>query len=183
MPKFAEVYPSIVLRAIAAHGRIGRKHLAKELKIGEGSIRTILNRLEKEGLISSSRGGHVITLAGKKVLEKEVFVRVKAKGLTVGKANVATLVRGGAKKVKLGLEERDEAIKVGARGATVLVFRKGKLMVPGNVCEIDPEAATEIISALHPADGDLIIIGTGDDFYSAEAGARAAALLRSTNTR
>ncbi|MEM2192387.1 MAG: DUF4443 domain-containing protein, partial [Candidatus Hadarchaeales archaeon] len=93
------------------------------------------------------------------------------------------LVRGGAKKVKLGLEERDEAIKVGAKGATVLVFRKGKLMVPGNVCEIDPEAAAEIISALHPADGDLITIGTGDDFYSAEAGARAAALLRSTSTR
>ncbi|MFN4132989.1 MAG: DUF4443 domain-containing protein [Candidatus Hadarchaeales archaeon] len=167
-----------MLRAIYNHGRIGRKHLARELKIGEGSIRTILNRLEKGGLIRSSRGGHSLTPAGKRELEKEVFVRVMAKGLTVGKVNVATLIKGGAKKVKLGLEERDEAIKVGAKGATVLIFKKGKLIFPGNFVEIDPETREEIISALHPADGDLIIIGTGDDVYSAEAGARAVALLR-----
>jgi DNA-binding PadR family transcriptional regulator len=176
LPRFAEVHVRRALELIAEHKTIGRKQLAKKLGVGEGSMRTILNQLKKQSLITSSRGGHTLTAKGRRSLGKPLeYVQVDASDLTVGEVDVATIVRRAATKVKRGIEQRDEAIKAGADGATVLIFKAGKLQFPDGFAKADTKKVEKLIEALRPRDGDVIIIGTGRDAATAEAGARAAA--------
>ncbi|MCS7131480.1 MAG: winged helix-turn-helix transcriptional regulator [Hadesarchaea archaeon] len=176
LPRFAEWQVRKALEIIAERGRIGRKELARELGTGEGSVRTILERLERRGLITSSRRGHSITAKGRRELGKvSRYVRVDAGDLTVGDVDVATIVRGAAAMVKQGIEQRDEAIKAGADGATVLVLKDGKLQFPDGFFEVPHEVGELLIEIFKPKEGDVVIIGTGKDELRAEAGARAAA--------
>ena len=175
LPRFAEVHVREALELIAKHGRIGRKDLANELRIGEGSVRTVLNQLKKRDLITSSRGGHTLTTKGRHTLGKPLeFVKVDAGDLTVGEVDVATVVRGAADRVKRGIEQRDEAIKAGAAGATVLIFKAGKLQFPDSFFKVEKKFEKSI-KTLGLRSGDVVIIGTGKDVAKAEAGARAAA--------
>jgi len=181
LPRFAEVHVRRALEFIAEHKAIGRKQLAKKLGVGEGSMRTILNQLKKKGLITSSRGGHTLTAKGRRALGKPLeFAQIDAGDLTVGEVDVAIVIRGAAAKVKRGIEQRDEAIKAGADGATVLVFKAGKLQFPNGFRGVDKKFEKSI-KTFGLRNGDILIIGTGRDATKAEAGARAAArtLVRS----
>ncbi len=174
LPRFSEIQVQMVLEYIAKHGRVGRKHIVKGLGIGEGSVRTILNQLKERGLITSSRGGHALTNEGKRLLGKPLeFIRLDVGDLTVGKVNVATVVKGAASKVKRGIEQRDEAMKAGADGATVLVFKDGKLRFPDGFAEVSRDTGLALIKALKPKEGDIVVIGAASDVIRAESGARA----------
>jgi DNA-binding PadR family transcriptional regulator len=176
LPRFAESQVRRALEIIAERGRVGRKQLARELEIGEGSVRTILRRLETRGLITSSRGGHSITAKGRRELGRTSgYVRVDAGDLTVGEVDVATIVKGAAAMVRRGIEQRDEAIKAGADGATVLIFKEGKLQFPDGFLEVPQEVGKMLIEIFKPKEGDVIIIGSAKDEFTAEVGARAAA--------
>lgn len=176
LPRFAEVHVRMALEVIAKHGRIGRKQLAIELGVGEGSVRTILNRLKKRGLITSSRGGHSLTAKGRRSLGRPLeFVQIDVGDLAVGKVDVATVIRGAAKKVKRGIEQRDEAIKAGADGATILILKKGKLQFPDKFLKVNKKIEGMLMKTFRPRENDVIVIGTAQDIVKAEAGTRAAA--------
>jgi len=176
LPRFADVHVKMALELIGKHKRIGRKQLAEELDVGEGSMRTILDQLKNRGLITSSRGGHSLMAKGERALSKPFeFVHVNVGNLTMGKVNVATVVRGAAAKVMRGIEQRDEAIKAGADGATVLIFKRGRLRFPDGFFEVKKEASDALLSVLRPREGDTVIIGSADDVAKAEAGTKAAA--------
>ena len=177
LPRFAEAKVSKALRLIAEKGPLGRKELAGLLGVGEGSMRTILNRLKGRGLITSSRAGHAVTVKGKRRLRAEPFkcVRVDAGNLTVGDVDVALIVRGAAHKVKRGIEQRDEAIKAGADGATVLIFKSGELQFPDRFLRVEMELGETLTKIFRPREGDVIVIGTARNPMKAEDGARAAA--------
>lgn len=176
LPRFAEVHVHRALELIAERGRIGRKELSRKLCVGEGSVRTILVQLKKRGLITSSRGGHVLTSKGRRVLGEPLeFIQLDAGGMTVGEIDIATIVRGAAAKVKKGIEQRDEAIKAGADGATVLVFRKGKLLFPDGFLKVEKKPTETLMKVFNPREGDVIIIGSARDAVKAEEGAKAAA--------
>jgi hypothetical protein len=108
-------------------------------------------------------------------MKAEKFVQIDAGGLTVGEVDIATIVRGAASKVKRGIEQRDEAIKAGADGATVFIFRRGKLQFPDGFMDVEKGLTKVIIEKFSPREGDVIIIGTARDPAKAEAGAKAAA--------
>ncbi len=176
LPRFSETHVQMALDLISRQRRIGRKQIAAKLGIGEGSVRTILDYLKEKELISSSKGGHALTEKGRaRLCEPLEFVPIEAGDLAVGKASVATVVRGAADRVKRGIEQRDEAIKAGAEGATVLVFKRGRLLFQGGFAKVGHETSEALINALEPREGDVVIIGAGDDITAAEAGARAAA--------
>ncbi|MEW6592088.1 MAG: DUF4443 domain-containing protein [Candidatus Hadarchaeota archaeon] len=176
MPRFMEIHIWKALELIGKHNRVGRKRLVEKLGVGEGSTRTILNKLKAKRLVTSSKGGHSITEKGRKLLKTAPhFLRVDAGDLTVGKFDVATTIKGAAKRVKLGLEQRDEAIKAGADGATVLVFSGGKLRFPDSSTEVKGQVAAGLVNTLRPKDGDAVVIGSGGTAGLAEDGARAAA--------
>jgi hypothetical protein len=96
--------------------------------------------------------------------------------LTVGSSNHAVLVRGASAKVGLGIEQRDTALIAGALGATTLICKGGGLLIPGTSEKLDPEINRLILARLSPREGDAIIVGSSDDPYLAELGAKSAAL-------
>jgi DNA-binding PadR family transcriptional regulator len=176
LPRFTDAQIRRALELIDERKGIGRKQLAKELGIGEGSIRTILNRLKDRSFITSSRSGQSITARGKRELGKTLeYVQVDAGDLTVGNVDVATIVRKAAARVGRGIEQRDEAIKAGAAGATVLVYKCGKLQFPDSFLNVRSEISGKLLKSFKPHEGDVIIIGTARDSVKAEEGAKAAA--------
>jgi predicted transcriptional regulator len=163
---------------------VGRVNLAKALGLGEGSIRTLIKHLEKAGLIKTSREGIVLTGSGQEfvsTMKSRVsdIIEVPKSALTVGAFNVAVLVRDAANSVRAGLEQRDAAIKVGAQGATTLIFDSGRLSMPStreDVFRKLPRIRDTIISKLMPQEDDIVVIGSAGDKTTAELGAIAAAL-------
>jgi len=95
--------------------------------------------------------------------------------LTVGDVDVATVVKGVSDLVDKGIEQRDEAIKVGTDGATVLVFEDGELVLPEDLGGVEEEVGSELLDNFELSDGDVVIIGTGNSVLDAERGAWAAA--------
>ncbi len=175
-PLFDEVQVRRTLALIEENEPVGRKRLAESLEIGEGSMRTILDRLKDEGLVDSTARGHVLTNQGREELEGGgQFLHFDAGDLTVGEKDVATMVESVADKVDLGISQRDEAIKVGAEGATVLVFSGGNLRLPDSSEEIERDIKSSLLDFFDPSDGDVIIIGTAGDDVRAERGALSAA--------
>lgn len=176
-PLFGKGQVKRALELIGEHGPIGRKRLADKLDVGEGSMRTILSRLKDKDLVTSSPGGHLLTDKGEQRLGDEArkFLKVDAGDLTVASTDVATLIRVAAENVDKGIEQRDEAIKVGAEGATVLVFQDGSLKLSGSEGGIDTRVESELLDFFNPSENDIIIISTADGEKDAERGALAAA--------
>jgi predicted transcriptional regulator len=182
-PYFIEAH---IVKALMIISRkpVGRVSLAKALGLGEGSIRTLIKHLEKAGLIETSREGIVLTGSGQEFVSTvksriSEIIEVPQSALTVGASNVAVLVRGAADSVKAGLEQRDAAIKVGAQGATTLIFSNGRLSMPStneDVFKKLPRMRDTIISRLKPKEDDIVVIGSAGDEPTAELGAIAATL-------
>ena len=177
-PEFTPAHAAIALLVIKERSP-GRKQLSAALRLGEGTVRNLLRRLNEEGLVSSTRQGVELTAKGESLLvDLAKFIRgapVPRSNLTVGEHNHAVLVAGGAQKVRLGVEQRDHALISGASGATTLVYVGGGLAVPA-LSDAVEEPVAESIMDLGPRDGDAVVIGTADDAFSAMLGAYAAGL-------
>jgi hypothetical protein len=106
-------------------------------------------------------------------------VKLPGSSITVGPVNMAVCVKGKAGEVRTGMDQRDEAIKIGGMGATTLVFSGSKLSIPGvdeEFLKDDLWILGEILAKMEPAENDVIIIGSAEDGLSAELAARTAAL-------
>ena len=185
IPSFMEVHILKALEVIGSRRKtIGRIKLSGILGLGEGVTRTLLRHLRNKGLIKISKSGITLSDLGVKVLSeiRSVMSReiiLPESPITIGPSNVAVLVRGVSNLIKYGVEQRDAAIKVGAMGATTLIYRHGVLVAPGLGDELIREAEETcriIISKLRPEEGDVIIIGSAADLRTAEFGAKTAAL-------
>jgi DNA-binding MarR family transcriptional regulator len=178
-PAFLEAHVLKALELIGASS-IGRGQLAKELRLGEGTIRTLVGRLKGLGLLSTSRGGMTLTESGREILsglhELLMSADIPETTMTVDSRNHAVLVYGAAGVVRKGIEQRDQALMAGAKGATTLVREGGRLLMPGMEDPLDPDVIEYIEEAMNPANGDVVIIGSSDDAFLAEIGAKSAAL-------
>jgi predicted transcriptional regulator len=177
-PEFTSAHVLIALRIIREKSP-GRKQLSANLCLGEGTVRNMLRRLTEEGLVSSTRRGVSLTAEGEGLVE-ELAQSIRGRPvprshLTVGEYNHAVLVKGGASKVRLGVEQRDNALISGASGATTLIVEDEDFKVPALPDAVE-ESLVESILKLEPEDGDAVIIGTADHVFFAELGAYAAGL-------
>jgi len=183
-PSFTPTHVFIIIEALGLSAPIGRTKLSSILQLGEGVTRTLIKRLQKEGIIKSTKFGCVLTDFGKKIfldLSSRISegLEIPSSPYTLGRFNVAILVKNSAKAVGYGVEQRDAAIKAGALGATTLIYTKEKFVMPGgqeDAFKDLPEIRKMLIERLKPKDGDSIIIGSADDEKSAKLGAKAAAL-------
>ena len=183
-PKFKEAHVNWVFWKIAQNQPMGRKMLVEQTGLGEGSLRTILDRLGAYGLVDSNKAGRSLTANGTKVISKlKQMVRMDGIGhltMTDRPYNCLVLVKRGGKSVKSGMEQRDAAIKAGRSGATTLVVQKGKLMMPGFGKDLNMEKdyqqdSDKIKRILDPEEGDAVIIGSEDNPNRAEEAAWVAA--------
>jgi len=179
-PAYTPAHALMGLEMIGAGLGVGRQQLSRELRLGEGTIRTMVTRMKSLGLVEATRGGMSLTEEGREVLaEANQMIsssEIPETSLTVGSNNHAVLVRGASAKVGLGIEQRDAALIAGALGATTLICKGGGLIIPGTSEKLDPEINRLILARLSPGEGDAIIVGSSDDPYLAELGAKSAAL-------
>lgn len=191
LPSFSEAQVVKALEDINLQENMGRLKLSKDLHMGEGETRTLVRHLKNEGLIDVSKSGISLSQDGRRLLSSlrtlvSEQIEMPSTPLTVGPFNVAVRVTGMKDSIKYGLEQRDAAIKAGAKGATTLVFTKNRLTMPGtgeDVSKSDPSIPASL-SKLSLNEGDIIIIGSSDEKIKAELGAKTAALeLLKSRTR
>ena len=164
--------------------RISRSLLIRELGLGEGSVKTLVKHMKMSGLIENSNAGMWSTNKGKAVFAKlhcaipnemDIFKC----SIALGKFNYAVLVKDIAYNIRSGIEQRDAAIKLGAVGATTLIFKNGRLLMPDtreDLLRNNPKIHSLIIKKLEPKDNDVIIIGSSENKRTAELAAKSAAL-------
>ena len=160
--------------------RIGRKRLADEVGVGEGSMRRILETLLDWDYISIKQTGIIITKAGQSFLEQLPIqpVDIFLEGSVIGTEQQGVIVKGVASKINNGMEQRDAGIKVGAEGCTTIVFRDSNLCIPPdwNLDKENPLIAKKIREEFGMKEGDVMIIGGGITKQSAIVAAVSAAL-------
>ncbi|MCK4953386.1 hypothetical protein KAS14_06350 [Candidatus Bathyarchaeota archaeon] len=188
-PSFVEVHVIKALEIIDTKKTVGRVRLSEMLGLGGGATRTLVRHLARERLIDVSRSGMTLSRFGAKIFSDirsrmSEEIELPESPLTVRAFNVAILIRNIASLVKYGVEQRDAAIKVGASGATTLIFSSGKLTIPrasGDIFKNIQPIRDRLMSELKPKENDVIIIGSADNERSADLGAKAAAfeLLKS----
>lgn len=174
----ANVYWSLHL--LSDGRRMGRKRLADEVGVGEGSMRRIIDTLKEWDFINIKQTGITITKAGLSFLDQLPLrpVNIFVEGSVAGACQQGVLVLGGADKVVNGMEQRDAGIKVGADGCTTIVIRDGILMIPPdwNMDEKTPELAYKIRKEIGMTQSDALIIGGGETQALATEAAITAAL-------
>jgi hypothetical protein len=163
-----------------------RNALCEGLVLGEGTVKTLVKHLKMQGLIETSNRGTKLTAKGKSICEGLLSVIPSEMSLpkcsvALSRFNYAVLVREFGFAVGLGIEQRDAAIKMGATGATTLLFKDNKFVMPANSDDSlkrEREVRRMIVEQLNPREGDVIIIGSADNNgKTAELGAKNAALL------
>jgi hypothetical protein len=178
-PSYIGVHVIKALEIIDAEKTVGRLRLSKALGLGEGVTRTLIKHLKREKLIDISKAGVSFTEYGEKIFQDfrskiGKKIEIPESSLTLGSFNVAILGRNLAQLVNDGLEQRDAAIKVGALGATTLIFKDNHLIMPKETSIQTNPLYRLLISRLNPDENDVIIIGSGNDYPTAEFGAMTA---------
>ncbi len=177
--RFADYHVYRTLLLLSDGRRRGRKPLADAVNVGEGSMRTIVEFLREKGYVDVKQTGIKISYKGQEFLRNLPIrmERLEPSDISIAVRNVAVLVRNRAEKISLGIEQRDAAIKAGAEGATTIVIKGGKMLVPPDyyLDKEKPEIARGLRKLLSPNDGDIVIVGAAEEFERAEDGALAAA--------
>ena len=90
--------------------------------------------------------------------------------VALGNFNYAVLLKQHSHSIQSGIEQRDAAIKIGAKGATTLLFKDTKFMMPSNNTSYDslqnePHIFKLLTRTMNPEEGDAIIIGSSDNTH------------------
>ncbi len=178
------------LQLIYINGHVSRKILCKELELGEGAIKTLIKHMKINGMIQTSNVGTCLTEKGNLIFSK-ISQHIPSEmslpkcSIAIGNFNYVILLKQYRHAIKSGLEQRDSAIKMGALGATTLIFQDLKFVMPLTNFEplVSEKKLLKILSErLRPEDGDVIIIGSDDQSEkTAELGAKYAALYTILN--
>jgi hypothetical protein len=188
---FNMVHVFKALQLVKSRGHISRDLLSKELELGEGSIRTLMRHLQMNNMIKATNAGTTMTQKGEALL-LELLSSIPTEmnlpkcSIALGKFNYVVLLKQHSHAIKSGVEQRDAAIKIGAKGATTLLFKQNKFVMPSNTnydsLQREPKISKLLIRTLNPEEGDAIIIGS-DDMHKkrSEFAAKSAALLTIMN--
>jgi hypothetical protein len=183
---FDMVHVFKTLQLIQERGHVSRDALCEELELGEGTIKTLVRHLKMQNLIESTNAGTKMTKKGNLFFSElsdsmPSEVSLSKCAITLGKYNYAVLVKQMSSAVKSGIEQRDAAIKMGASGATTLLFKDNKFLIPRinfDALKDEHELSQQLIENLNPQDGDVLIIGSDNrSKKKAEFAAKSAALV------
>jgi predicted transcriptional regulator len=162
---------------------VGRYRIKKEIQLGEGSARTLLGHLKDAGMIDineKNQKGHILTAKGQQIY-LELLDRISypqeitntGNKFVVG--NAATYVLLKHKHLKpnliLDIRPRDEAIKIGGTGATVVRYTGTEFQFADSTPLPFPIPLDNLLK------GDLLVLGGGTHKNQAILATLAAALL------
>ncbi len=178
------------LQLIEKEGMVSRNLLSRELGLGEGSIKTLIKHLKMGDMIRTTNRGTKMSDKGKSILDKlSSYIghetNVPECSISIGRFNHAILLKQMKWEISSGIEQRDIAIKNGAKGAITLTFENEQfLTVNTNYDALQNEISIKklLVNNLNPTENDIIIIGSDDSNYIiAELAAKAAALYTLIN--
>lgn len=154
---------------------ISRLKLSKELDLGEGTIRSILNILKKNQFLKSNKKGHFMSHIKSKILNKKenkiIIKKIMQKKIFPEMKKVAIHVKS-QKNLEKAHVLRDIALKNGAEGAMILKYNSTKKKI--ELLEQDYNENFEFIEKdFELSDNDLIIIACSSSLRLAEHGALA----------
>ncbi|HEU5221925.1 MAG TPA: DUF4443 domain-containing protein [Candidatus Nitrosotalea sp.] len=184
MLSFDLVHVFKTMQMMSDKKKVSRSSLMQELELGEGSIKTLVKHLKMHGLVENSNAGMWLTNKGDTLYTK-LHVSVPREmdiakcSVALGKFNHAVLLKNMAYNIKSGIEQRDAAIKAGAVGATTLICKNERLVLPGtgeDLMRNDQKIHSLIMKELSPEQNDVIIIGSSQNKKIAEMAAKSAAL-------
>ena len=164
---------------------VSRATFGKEIRLGQGAVKTLISHLKEAQMIDSTKSGSFLTEKGKKITKQiqntipnECKVR-KCK-LIPGKNNHAIILKNYSFAIKTGLEQRDYAILYGSSGCITILFREEKFVFPGEAKDCfydDKKTKTFLVQNLEPEEGDVVIVSSSnDDAFVAEISAKNSAL-------
>jgi hypothetical protein len=183
---FDVVHVFAALQLIERSNKASRDMLCKELALGEGTVKTLVKHMKMHRLVETSNGGTKMTAKGKGICSELLSsmpseMSLPRCSIALGKFNYAVLVKEFGFAIKSGIEQRDAAIKIGATGATTLLSKDSKFVMPASSQDSlkkEPEVRRMLAEKLKPEEGDVIIIGSADsNEKTAELAAKNAALL------
>jgi hypothetical protein len=183
---FGEVHIFKTFQLLKENRRISRVLLMEELALGEGAIKTLVKHMKMDNLITTSNGGTRLTPRGKAIC-KGLTTAIPTEtpipkcSIAPGKFNHALLLKDLSYVIKSGIEQRDAAIRMEATGATTLLYKDRKIVMPTDTNQDslrkDPAVRKLLIEKLKPEHDDVIIIGSSDTSQKiAELAAKHAAL-------
>ncbi len=172
------------LQLLSEEKFVSRATLGKEIRLGEGAVKTLILHLKEAKMIDSTRSGNFLTEKGKKftsqlqkIIPNECIIEKNL--LTPKKINHAIILKKYASSIKAGLEQRDYAIMYGSSGCTTLVFKNNRFVFPGedkDCLSKDEKTKQTLLDNLKPSEGDVVIISSSDDSFVAEISAKNSAL-------
>ena len=178
------------LQLINDNGHVSRHSLCKKLGLGEGTVKTLVKHLKNYGLIETSKTGTRISEKGNKLLS-EVRLSMSSEmsiskcSVALGKYNYAILLKQIAYVIRTGIEQRDAAIKMNALGATTLVYKDNRFMIPKtnfHAFHKEQKLHTLLVEVLKPVEDDVLIIGSDNKSErAAEFAAKSAGLVTIMN--
>lgn len=153
---------------LLAEGPTGRYALKEFLGLGDAAARTLLRRLHRLGLVKpAGRKGHVLTERGRLMAESlkrylAEFKELPRSFLSIGEFDYGFRLRGLSHIISSGVEERDLAVSSGGKGATTIIVKDGRFMVP-SVMELTGEDEAFVRRFFDPEEGDVILVVSASD--------------------
>ena len=166
----------MILTLLTKNKFLSRKTIAQELDLGEGVVRSVLEKLKDKNFINSIKSGHSLNFDINKLPK---FSKINAGTLTLGTDNFAVLVKNSASKITNGMEQRDAAIKADTLGATTLIYDGNDLYLPADrdlLAKTYPTLVAELKDIFSFEKNDVLIIGTDNNKTNAEKAAWSAVL-------
>lgn len=169
-----EKFHALAAIYLVGEKNLGRRRLAQELGLTESKTRTMLKHLKNSGYIETGEKTG-LTSEGEKIFSEilgrlEKVSEADLEYLGMGEKAVAALVD--TEKDFRVIELRDEAVRAGAKGLTVLEYRE-KFTFPEDEdpeeesFEKDIELLEEIFT---PEKGEKLLISFGDEEENARKG-------------
>lgn len=187
---FEIVHVFKTLQLIQERGHVSRHTLCKKLGLGEGTVKTLVKHLKIYDLVQTDRTGTRISERGNKLLSELALsmpaeMSISKCSVALGNFNYAILLKQMAYLIKTGIEQRDAAIKMNALGATTLVYKYKRFMIPKtnfDALHKEQKLHTLLVEGLNPEEDDVLIIGSDNKSErSAEFAAKSAAIVTIMN--
>ena len=167
IPNFTKI--DVIRCFLKIRENISRASLVRELGLGEGTIRNILDILKNKGFISSTRQGHLLTKKGKALLKRineNIEIKNFSSKIFAKNKKTALLLKKYNKDTKVDYKLRDIAVKNKAEGALIFLFDK-KLVIP----DYNKRNFDELNKLFDYKNKNILIITFADNYKTSETAA------------
>lgn len=186
--KRSKIKQTLLLLILSSEGPIGRYRLKNMLGLSEheGIVKLMLEEFKSYGFIRSGPSGSILTQEGKTFLKEHLdklgitaIRELDLKDLKTGPSSVIVHLPQKADLFDSVLRYRDEAIRAGAVGTTIITYKEEVLSVPrvySNLSEKFPLTTQRLLNAFNLKNGDALLVVSGVDRWKAIEGALAIVL-------